>query len=292
MKILLLGKDGQVGTELRRTLLPLGLVISVGRTDLNLENLLGLRELLKEHRPDMIVNAAAYTAVDKAEGDADTAFVINEKVVKILADYAHSTKILLVHYSTDYVFDGQKIGSYVETDSVNPKNIYGASKRAGEQAILYSGCNFLIFRTSWVFSVGGNNFINTILRLASEKDSLQIVSDQYGAPTSAELIADVTIKALVGYRYQRIPNGIYHVTATGMTNWYNLACYVVDKVLAHGMVLRLNSQQIYPISTEEYLRPAKRPKNSLLNTNLVSRALGLCLPDWSVDVDRLINKLE
>ena len=164
MNILLLGKDGQVGTELRRTLLTLGVLVSVGRNELNLENEAALCAFLVENRPDIIVNAAAYTAVDKAESDADTAFVLNEKVVRVLANYAQRHKTLLVHYSTDYVFDGLKIGPYVETDAVNPQNLYGVSKNAGEQAILQSGCDFLIFRTAWVYSATGNNFIKTIMR--------------------------------------------------------------------------------------------------------------------------------
>ncbi len=292
MKILLLGKNGQVGTELRRTLLPLGVVISVGRSELNLENLSGLEQFLKQHRPNVIVNAAAYTSVDKAEDDEETAFLINEKVVKILASFAQGNNSLLVHYSTDYVFDGQKIGRYVETDVVNPQNKYGASKLAGEQAILQSGCNFLIFRTSWVFSVAGENFIKTILRLACEKKRLDVVSDQYGTPTSAELIADVTALAICSFEQGRMLSGIYHLSCTGETSWYNLACYVVDKVIEKGEVLKLtSSQDIYPISTQDYPQPAKRPKNSLLNTEFVSRTLGLYIPDWRVYVDRMLDGL-
>ena len=291
MNILLLGKDGQVGTELRRTLLTLGVLVSVGRNELNLENEAALCAFLVENRPDIIVNAAAYTAVDKAESDADTAFVLNEKVVRVLANYAQRHKTLLVHYSTDYVFDGLKIGPYVETDAVNPQNLYGVSKNAGEQAILQSGCDFLIFRTAWVYSATGNNFIKTIMRLAREKENLSVVSDQYGAPTSAQLIADVTALAIAGYQHQRIPNGIYHLTASGTTTWYQLACYVVEKMWCNGMAPKLNSKQLYPIATEDYPLPAKRPKNSCLSTRLVSQSLGLCIPDWRVDVDRLFEAL-
>ena len=291
MKILLLGKDGQVGTELRRTIFSLGNLISVGRSDLNLENLPGLRHLLKSHQPDIIVNAAAYTAVDKAESDKESAFTINEKVVAVLADYAQNNKTLLVHYSTDYVFDGKKIGAYLETDSVNPQNIYGASKLAGEHAILRSGCDFLIFRTSWVFSASGKNFIKTILQLAKKKDSLHIVSDQYGAPTSAELIADVTAVAIAGYRKSYIHNGLYHLTATGTTSWYNLACYVVERVLANGINLKLSSKHIYPVTSEEYLLPAIRPKNSTLDISILSDVLSLDIVDWKTYVDRMIEQL-
>ncbi len=291
MKILLLGKDGQVGTELKRTLLPLGHVIALGRADHNLENLSGLSHLLNVHQPDIIVNAAAYTAVDKAESDTETAFLINANLLTILAEYAQQNKTLLVHYSTDYVFDGQKKEPYLETDSVNPQSVYGASKRAGEEAILLSGCNHLIFRTSWVFSSSGKNFIKTILQLARERDSLRIVADQYGAPTSAELIADVTALAIAGYRKKTIQNGIYHLTSAGSTNWHNLACYAVDKALNNGMLLKLTRQQIHPISTNEYPLPAKRPDNSKLDIGALSNALALHIPDWTVHVDRVINQL-
>ena len=286
MKILLLGKDGQVGTELRRTLLPLGDVIAIGRADHNLENLSGLDHLLTLHHPDIIVNAAAYTAVDK-----ETAFLVNADVPTILARHAQKNNTILVHYSTDYVFDGQKKTPYLETDTVNPQSIYATSKRAGENAILYSGCNHLIFRTSWVFSCGGKNFINTILKLAKERDSIHIVADQCGAPTSAELIADVTALALSSYRQNAFKNGIYHLTSSGSITWYHLACYVVDKALKNGMILKLTLDQIHPISTAEYPLPAKRPKNSRLDISVLSNALALHIPDWSVHVDRVIDQL-
>ncbi len=291
MKILLLGKDGQVGKELRRTLLPLGEIIPVGRAELNLEDLAGLSQLLMTQQPDVIVNAAAYTAVDKAETDRETAFLINADMVRVLADYAQQHHTLLVHYSTDYVFDGLKSAPYLENDAVNPQNIYGASKRAGEEAILYSGCNHLIFRSSWVYAAHGDNFIKTILKLAHERDSLRIVADQHGAPTSAELIADVTALAITGYRKNLIRNGIYHLTATGSTTWHQLACYAIDKALTGGMTLKLTRQQIEPIATNEYPLPARRPANSRLNTSTLSNALDLHIPHWSVHVDRVIEQL-
>ena len=292
MKILLLGKNGQVGTELQRTLLPIGQVIAIGRADYDLGELSGLSDLLTKHSPDIIVNAAAYTAVDKAESNQDAAILVNATLLALLADYAKQHDSLLVHYSTDYVFDGQKPGPYVETDTVNPQSIYGASKRAGEEAIINSGCKHLIFRTSWVFSDHGKNFIKTILQLARERDSLRIVADQYGAPTSAELIADVTALAIANVVGTR-PNlhGIYHLTAGGSTSWHQLACYAVDKGLENGMSLKLTSQQIHPISTDEYPLPAKRPQNSQLDTRALSNALSLQLPDWRVHVDRVIHQL-
>lgn len=290
MKILLLGKDGQVGSGLRRSLLPLGQVLAMGRAELCLENLSGLNQLLNDHQPNLIVNAAAYTAVDKAETDQKTAFIINEKVVGVLAEYAKPSGALVVNYSTDYVFDGEQEAPYLETDSTNPQNVYGASKLAGEQALLQSGCRFLNFRTSWVFSAVGHNFIKTILKLAKEKDSLRIVADQYGAPTSAELIADVTSLAIASDRKGRIETGTYHLTAAGKTSWHGLACYAVKKALMNGVELRLKVENIYPISTDEYPLPAKRPKNSMLNSGMLSTILDLDIPDWSVYVDRMMTK--
>ena len=291
MKILLLGKDGQVGRELQRTLLPFGEVLAFNRNQADLENLSELNQLLQAQKPDLIVNAAAYTAVDKAETDQAAAFRINAEAVAVIADYAFQNNVLFVHYSTDYVFDGQKSGAYVETDVTHPLGIYGLSKRMGEESIARSQCNTLIFRTSWVFSSHGNNFIKTILRLAKEKNSLNIVADQFGAPTSAELIADVTALAVAGYRSGILNSGIYHLTAQGDTNWHGFACHIVDRAKANGVTLQLDSSQIRPITTEEYPVPAKRPKNSRLDTTLLSSRLGLQLPDWTVHVNRAIDQL-
>lgn len=291
MKILLLGKDGQVGRELQRTLLPLGEVVALGRKEADLEHLSGLRDLLDDHAPDIVVNAAAYTAVDKAEADETSAYKVNAEAVGVMADHARHSGALLVHYSTDYVFDGEKAGAYLETDDTNPQSVYGRSKRAGEEAILQRDCNALIFRTSWVFSAHGGNFIKTILRLAKERDSLNVVADQYGAPTSAELIADVTALAIAGYRSRALPDDIYHLTAAGDTSWHGLACLVVDRALAHGATLKLNAEQIFAIPTEAYPLPAKRPKNSRMYTGELSGALGLHLPDWKIHVDRVVDQL-
>jgi dTDP-4-dehydrorhamnose reductase len=291
MKILLFGKDGQVGRELQRTLLPFGDVIALNRQNADLQNPAELNHLLQRVNPDLIVNAAAYTAVDKAETDSETAFKINAEAVAIMAGYAFRNDVLFVHYSTDYVFDGQKTGAFVETDVTNPLGIYGLSKRRGEESIAQSQCNALIFRTSWVFSSHGNNFIKTILRLAKEKNGLNIVADQFGAPTSAELIADVTALAIAGYRSGNINSGIYHLTANGETNWHQFAHHIVDRASGNGLQLQLDSSHIRAITTEEYPVPAKRPKNSRLDTSLLSSRLGLQLPDWSVHVDRTIDQL-
>lgn len=281
MRILLLGKEGQVGSKLSRFLIPLGSLKAIGRNDLCLENTSGLHQLLIEYRPHLIVNAAAYTAVDAAENDAKTAFIINETVVAILAEYAKRENALLVHYSTDYVFDGEKEDAYIETDGTHPLSVYGASKLAGEQAIVQSGCHYLNFRTSWVFSATGRNFINTILNLAKEKESLRIVSDQYGAPTSAELIAWVTCLAISHWQKGQMEEGTYHLTAVGKISWYDLACFVVERALANGAQLKITTDKIDPVCSKEYPLPAKRPKNSVLNTTKLSKALGLYLPKWS-----------
>ena len=291
MNILLLGKNGQVGRELQRTLLPLGDVTALGRDDADLQNPDVLLGLLNERRPEIIVNAAAYTAVDKAETNEKTAYAINAEAVDVLAKYATTHNALFVHYSTDYVFDGEKKEAYLETDATNPQSVYGKSKRAGEEAILKSQCNTLIFRTSWVFSAHGNNFIKTILRLAQERDSLNIVADQFGAPTCAELIADVTAHAIIGYRRRQLAGGIYHLTAGGETSWHGLACYAVQQACKNGMQLKLKPENIQPIPTEAYPLPAKRPKNSRLNTSALSNALELQFPDWRLYVDRVIKEL-
>lgn len=291
MKILLLGKNGQVGHELQRTLLPLGEVVALGRNEADLQNISSLNDILHAHAPSIIVNAAAYTAVDKAETDETAARAINGEAVGTLAGYARDGGSLLVHYSTDYVFDGAKTGAYTETDQANPQSAYGRSKRAGEEAIQHSGCNVLVFRTSWVFSTHGGNFIKTILRLAKERDNLNVVADQFGAPTSAELIADVTALAIAGYRNRAIASGTYHLTAAGKTSWHGLASHVVDRAVANGAMLKLDVGQIRPIPTEDYPVPAKRPRNSCMETSALSTALGLHLPDWKIHVNRAVDQL-
>lgn len=291
MKILLLGRTGQVGSELQRTLLPLGDLIALSRSDADLENVGGLEDVLRNASPDVIVNATAYTAVDKAEGDEATAFKVNAEAVEVLASYCRQSGALLVHYSTDYVFDGTKQGGYVETDSPNPQSVYGRSKLAGERAIMQSGCKSLIFRTSWVFSTHGGNFIKTILRLARQRDTLNVVADQVGAPTSAELIADVTALAIAAFRSGRIAPGIYHLAPAGETTWHGLACYAIERARNHGWSLMLEPDKIIPIATEQYPLPAKRPNNSRLDTSKLREALGLRLPDWKAHVNRTIDQL-
>lgn len=290
MKLLLLGKDGQIGTELRRSLLPLGPIQALGRNDLCLSNLSAVASYLKNFKPDLIVNAAAYTAVDKAETEAKLAHTINADLVGVLADYAKQFSSLLIHYSTDYVFDGTNDNPYKETDSTNPLNNYGLSKRAGELVIMQSDCNYLILRTSWVYSTIGTNFIKTILKLAETRSHLNVIDDQLGAPTSAELIADISALAILGYKKEQISKGIYHLTASGYTSWYKFAHYIVSKASQHDLVMQLKAENIKPISTEEYPTLARRPKNSRLDSTAITKALDLNIAQWQVYVDRIMNQ--
>ena len=291
MKIILFGSNGQVGTELLRTLAPMGEIVACDQKDIDLTNQSDLREVLYAQAPHVIVNAAAYTAVDKAESEEAIAFAVNATAVQIMADYARYNGSLLVHYSTDYVFDGENERPYVENDVANPLNVYGKSKRAGEEAVQQGGCHHLIFRTSWVYSAHGSNFIKTILRLAQERDALNIVADQIGAPTSAELIADISALAIAGWQADMLPEGMYHLTASGETSWHGLASYVLDRAIARGMTLKLDASKIYPIATEAYPLPAIRPKNSRLDNGKLTQHLGFSMPDWRLHVDRAIDRL-
>ena len=291
MKILLFGKDGQLGRELQRTLLPLGQLVALGRKHADFTRPDTVAKAVAHHRPDVIINPAAYTAVDAAESDADTAHLVNADAVGALAHGAAASGALLVHYSTDYVFDGQKPTPYTEDDETHPLGVYGRTKRDGELAIEASGCNALVFRTSWVYSAHSNNFIRTIQRLAMQRQELSIVADQHGAPTSAELLADVTALAIAAHRRDALPNGLYHLTAAGSTSWYGLAHYVVEAMQRYGVDAALKPEGLRAIPTSEYPTPAARPANSCLNTDKITQALGLHLPDWTVHVDRTLQQL-
>lgn len=282
-KILLISCTGQVGAELWRGLQPLGDVIpadqnltTVARLDLTNEK--QIREIIQQVKPNIIVNAAAYTAVDKAEQDQKTAMAINGTALEILADLAKQTNALLVHYSTDYVFDGTKNAPYLETDTPNPLNIYGKSKLAGDQAIQASGCNHLIFRTSWVYGRYGQNFLLTIQRLAKERDELRIVADQIGAPTWSRLIAEMTVQVLSQLYSPRFQtdlsdiSGIYNLTCGGQTNWCEFAQRISERAPKPPRVL--------PIPTADYPAPAKRPLYSVLSNQKLAATFGLELPDW------------
>lgn len=292
MTILLLGKNGQVGQGLQQTLTPIGSVTALARADLDLERPEMIAARLEALRPDVIVNAAAYTQVDLAETNVEAAFAVNHRAVEALANYARDHDALLVHYSTDYVFDGKKQTAYLENDEAHPLNVYGQSKRAGEIAIERSGCRYLLFRTSWVVSAEGTNFAKTMLRFAAERSSLRIVGDQFGAPTSVELIADVTAQAIAAHRQGKLSSGTYHLTSGGRTSWHGIARHVVGRAIELGFQSQVKVDDILPISTEEYPRPAARPRNSSLNCDALSSSLGLTMPDWTVHVDRVLDQLK
>lgn len=294
MKILLLGMDGQVGWELRRALAPLGELICCGRREADLAQPEMLRTLVDRVQPEVIVNAAAYTAVDQAESDEETATRINARAVGELAEHARRLNAWLVHYSTDYVFDGAKAGPYVENDITNPLSVYGKSKLEGERLIVQAAPKHLIFRTSWVYAARGGNFAKTMLRLAKERDALKVIADQYGAPTSAELIADVTALALYRIRSGSDTSGlagIYHLVAGGYTSWHGYARYVLELAQSEGAVLRAKPEDVQAIPTEAYPLPAARPRNSQLNTAKLASTFQLHLPDWRYHVKRLIDEL-
>jgi dTDP-4-dehydrorhamnose reductase len=297
-RILLTGKDGQVGFELRRALAQMGEVFAIGRSDCDLANPDAIRAIVAAIRPNIIVNPAAYTAVDKAETEREAAFAVNAIAPGVLAEETVKTGALLVHYSTDYVFDGRTQGAYFEQDVAIPQSVYGMSKLAGEEAIRSYGGRHLILRTSWVFGVHGANFLKTILRLAGERDSLRIVADQIGAPTSAALIADVTAE-IVG-QYLRDQNkvddpdrfGTFHLTASGATSWHGFAKSIVCTGLQMSMPMKLAPDEISPISTDEYPVPAPRPANSRLNTEKLKSTFDILLPDWRVGVTDVLNRLK
>ena len=294
MKILLLGKDGQVGWELQRALAPLGELIALGRqgeSDLcgDLTDLDGLRNTIRRLQPDVIVNAAAYTAVDKAESEPELAHLINTLAPQVMAQEMRALNGWLVHYSTDYVFDGSGTAPWSETDRPAPLNLYGQSKLQGEQAIAQSGCQHLIFRTSWVYAARGNNFAKTMLRLAAEREQLSVIDDQIGAPTGVELLADVTAHALRQAMAQPQLGGLYHLAAAGDTSWCGYARYVIEQARSLGAVLAV--QRIEPILTTAYPTPAKRPHNSRLDTRKVSQSFALQLPDWQHGVSRMLKEI-
>ena len=293
--ILLFGKNGQVGFELQRTLSPFGLVHAFGRQDCDLANLSQIREIVRQLRPDIIVNASAYTAVDKAESEPQIAHLINAAVPSVLAEEAASLGALIMHYSTDYVFDGMQSGWYVEDDIPNPQSVYGTSKLAGENGIVAACCRYLIFRTSWVFGAHGGNFAKTILRLAKERESLNVIADQHGAPTSAHLIADVTAQIIARYwnevNRERFPYGTYHLVAAGETTWYDYAKYVIAYAEKIGINLRLKSTAIEAIPSIDYPLPAPRPSNSKLDSGKLRKTFGLILPDWHQDMAHVLEEI-
>ena len=295
MKILLLGANGQVGWELRRSLAPLGEIRAYDRHTGNLLKLDDLSRLIRDFSPEAIVNAAAYTSVDKAESELDEAFLINSKAVEFLAKEAKLLNAWFIHYSTDYVFDGLKSGAYIETDTPNPQSVYGQTKYDGEESIKESKVKHLIFRTAWVYSKRGNNFIKTMIQLAKKQDELKVVNDQIGAPTGAELIADVT--ALCLYQIAQYKNsahnlsGTYHLTPTGETSWHGFAQFIITEALGLGVKFRTSFENVQAISTSEYPLPAKRPSNSLLDTKKICNTFNVYMPPWQTHVERLFKEL-
>jgi dTDP-4-dehydrorhamnose reductase len=296
VKILLLGKDGQVGWELQRALLPLGEVIALGRNGGegltgDLADTVGIAATVKRLAPHVIVNAAAYTAVDKAESEPDAARAINTEGPRALANAAAASNALLVHYSTDYVFDGSGTRPWRENDPTGPLSVYGRTKLEGEQAIVQSGCAHLIFRTSWVYGARGGNFAKTMLRLAQERDSLSVIHDQIGAPTGADLIADVTAHAIARIRHAGRPGGIYHLVAGGETSWHAYATFVLRCASDAGVALKVSPEQVTPIPSSAYKVAAQRPLNSRLDTSLLQQTFGLFLPPWQEGVGRMLTEI-
>lgn len=294
MKILLFGKNGQVGWELKRSLSSLGTICAAGREDVSLEDKNQISNIISQEKPDILVNAAAYTAVDKAESQSELAHKINAEAVEVMAKEIHSLDSWLVHYSTDYVFDGTKQSPYLEEDITSPLSEYGKSKLNGENLIRKISPKHLIFRTSWVYSSHGVNFVKTMLRLAKVKKELKIVSDQYGAPTSAELIADVTALAL--YRIKNsVDNselsGTYNLTASGETSWYGFAITILQQAQSLGVDFNIKLEDIEAISTDSYPLPATRPQNSRLNTEKLCNALNITLSNWQHHAQRCVHQL-
>lgn len=296
MKILLLGCDGQVGWELQRALAPLGAVKALARQgDGQLCGDLAQPEALattvRQLAPDIIINAAAYTAVDNAESEPEQAAAINATAPGILATEAQAIGAWLVHYSTDYVFDGSGDRPWREHDLTGPLNVYGRTKLDGERAILKSGCPHLIFRTSWVYAARGKNFIRTMLRLSAECDKLQIIDDQYGAPTSAELIADTTALALRQCLAQKNCGGLYHLATDGEATWFVYARHVIQAARNAGWPVRVADDAIQPVSSEAFQTAARRPHNSRLETTQLESTFGLQMPNWLRGVDRALDEI-
>ena len=306
LRIALLGAQGQLGHALAQALPALGQVKAFGRAQADLTQHAALRQLLDQHQPQLIVNAAAYTAVDKAQSEPGLAQAINAQAPAALAQWAASHAAVLVHYSTDYVFDGHATRPYTEADAPAPASVYGQSKWAGERAVQAAGGRHLVFRTSWVVGAHGGNFLKTMLRLAMERDSLRVVADQHGAPTATDLIAQTTVQALqqmcanlASSTTQNVwaptddPRwGLYHLAASGATTWHAYACHVVARAQARGWPLRASAERIQAIRTDEYPLPAPRPANSRLDTQRLQSCFGLAMPDWRVGVDAVLDSLQ
>ncbi len=299
MKILLFGKGGQVGWELQRSLAPLGEVIALDHDSTvycgDFSNLAGLAETVHVMRPDVIVNAAAHTAVDKAESEPELVRTLNALAPEVLAKEAARLGAWLVHYSTDYVFNGGGDTAWVETDTPSPLNVYGATKLEGEVLIAAANPRHLIFRTSWVYAARGGNFAKTMLRLAQERDKLTVINDQIGAPTGADLLADVTAHAIRQVLQQKeqieTTAGLYHLVAGGETSWFEYAKHVLAQAQLVQPAIKIRATQVLPVPTGAFPTPAERPHNSRLNTVKLQRTFGLTLPPWQAGVNRMLAEI-
>jgi dTDP-4-dehydrorhamnose reductase len=295
VKILLFGKNGQVGWELQRSLMPLGEVVALDRSSQeycgDLANLTGIAQTVRAVAPDVIINAAAYTAVDQAEAERGLAYRINVEAPAVLAQEARHINAWLVHYSTDYVFDGSGDQPWSESDLPSPLNVYGQTKLQGEEAIRSAGCRHLIFRTSWVYAARGNNFAKTMLRLARERDQLTVIDDQMGAPTGADLLADATAHAvLMAWKRPEVA-GLYHLAADGEVSWYGYARFILDFAREHACAIKVQSDAILPVASRAFATAAKRPLNSRLKTEKFRRTFGLNIPQWQPGVARMLTEV-
>jgi dTDP-4-dehydrorhamnose reductase len=289
MKIILFGSRGQVGSHLKPMLTEIGEVKACTRDDCDLERPEQIKQVIENYSPNLIINAAAYTNVDKAESDQLRAELINAKAPGIMAEVAKKLGAAFISYSTDYVFDGTKTTPYIESDNTNPLSVYGSTKLIGEENIKESGCKYLILRTSWVYSAAGSNFINTIIRLAKERDELRVVNDQIGSPTSAEFIADTTIKC-IKKGIDKENSGLYHLTAKDYVSWYEFARHIVGYLAKKGENFRLNADDIKPVSSNEYKTAATRPKYSVLNSELIEKTFDIKISPWKYYVDKILDQ--
>ena len=296
MKLLLLGCNGQVGWELQRSLLPLGDVIACDfdsspdrRADFS--NPSAVADLVARVRPDVIVNAAAHTAVDKAESEPELARLINATTVGAVAEQAKKQGALLVHYSTDYVFDGSGVSPRDELAPTGPLSVYGVTKLEGENLIRVSGCRYVVLRTSWVYAARGHNFIKTMLRLAGERETLSVIDDQIGAPTGADLIADVTAHVIRDLSEGRGEEGMFHCVAKGETSWFDFARYIIEWARTNGLTIKVAPEGVRPILSSQYPTLAARPLNSRLSTDKLTRIFSFGLPCWQVGVERILHEI-
>jgi dTDP-4-dehydrorhamnose reductase len=294
MKFLLFGSSGQIGFELRRALAVLGEVVAFDYPACDFSIPESIRSVIHAVAPQVIVNAAAYTAVDAAQTNSDLARVINALAPGVIGAEAKKLGARVIHYSTDYVYDGSKTTPWQETDTPNPLGVYGLTKRDGDIALAASGANYLILRTSWVFGAHGTNFVKTVMRLGAERDKLSVVADQVGAPTSAALLGDLTAQVLAQTVWRKpadIPAGIFHVTATGETSWHGFAQAILRGCVIRHLALRLKPEAVHAIPTSDYPLPARRPLNSRLDTTRFQQTFRLSLPHWQAGLDHVLDQL-